>query len=86
MYYLDQLYKIAHDSTLTQDEVSLLREKTDALVWRCNSDLSFLDEEHFATINQKIISNGQYENLRDLLSHRIDIDYTDLDENVAGIH
>lgn len=87
MYYLDQIHQLSHDCKLTDEELSILRDTTDFMVWNRIHELSNADEsDELTAVLKKIKDAGKLDELNTLLRRDADSDDTDLDDDVAGVH
>lgn len=87
MYYLDKIYRLAHQCNLTDEELTILRKTTDNMVWNRNHNLHSLEQdEELSLILNKIEEAHQMEELIDLLQRDVDFENTDLDDGVANIN
>lgn len=87
MYYLDKIYRLAHQCNLTDEELTILRETTDKMVWNRIQNFNLLEQkDELSLILHKIDNANLMDELKDLLQRDVVFDNTDLDDNVAEVH
>ena len=87
MYYLDHIHQLSHDCHLTDEELSILRNTIDSMVWNRIHELPNADEsDELTAVLKKIKDAGKLDALKALLRRDVDFDDTDLDDDVAGVH
>ena len=78
---------MAYQCQLTQEELDILRDTTDNMVWNRIHDLLYLEQNNeLSLILKKIEEANQMKELKDLLKRDANFDNTDLDDGTVGIH
>lgn len=87
MYYLDKIYRLAHQCNLTDEKLTILRETTDKMVWNRIQNFNLLEQkDELSLILHKIDNANLMDELKDLLQRDVVFDNIDLDDNVAEVH